>query len=216
MSLFRRLRLFVAVLLSAVVLSADRAEAASVQADFDGDGKTDVTVYRPDGRAVRHAILNGIHHVHGGAVGPAGRHSGGGRLRRRRQARLRNLAAECPLEQSGPAERVVHPAVHLELHELPSLLLRPGGRYSRPGRLRRRRQGRRRRLSPDRRRLACTALQPASKHAIHHVPNVSNARFSTDYPVPGDYDGDGKADLAVYRRTDGAWYLRMSSPASPR
>jgi lysophospholipase L1-like esterase len=32
--------------------------------------------------------------------------------------------------------------------------------------------------------------------------------------VPGDYDGDGKADLAVYNLASGDWYIRRSSDSS--
>ena len=35
--------------------------------------------------------------------------------------------------------------------------------------------------------------------------------MSGDVPVPGDFDGDGKTDLAVFRPATGIWYIVNSS-----
>jgi subtilisin family serine protease len=35
--------------------------------------------------------------------------------------------------------------------------------------------------------------------------------ISSDVPAVGDYDGDGKADLGVYRPSSGMWYINLSS-----
>lgn len=35
--------------------------------------------------------------------------------------------------------------------------------------------------------------------------------LSEDKPTPGDYDGDGRTDIAVFRPSNGIWYLQLSS-----
>jgi hypothetical protein len=37
-----------------------------------------------------------------------------------------------------------------------------------------------------------------------------------DYAVPSDYDGDGRADFAVFRHTEGDWYILQSSNGTAR
>src|SRR5229473_4462420 len=32
-----------------------------------------------------------------------------------------------------------------------------------------------------------------------------------DIPITGDYDGDGKPDMAIFRPSDGTWFILLSS-----
>jgi spore coat protein A, manganese oxidase len=41
-----------------------------------------------------------------------------------------------------------------------------------------------------------------------------NWGLSTDKPLPADYDGDGKADLAVFRPSDSNWYIKYSATST--
>jgi FtsP/CotA-like multicopper oxidase with cupredoxin domain len=64
------------------------------------------------------------------------------------------------------------------------------------------------------------AVYQASTAAWYIQPSSGAAAYvvgwgGTGYtPIPGEYDGDGKTDIAVYQTSTGAWYIQPSSGAA--
>ena len=52
------------------------------------------------------------------------------------------------------------------------------------------------------------------KSSISGNPFEMPFGLATDKPVPGDYDGDGRSDIAVWRPSDGSWWMSLTSTSS--
>ena len=176
---------FTTALIQAWGLSTD----IPVPGDYDGDGKTDLgRLPSVHGDVVRAAVERQLYDLDHPGVGRRHRYARAGRLRRRWQGRHGVLSA---------VERdVVRPEVEHQLHDLRSS---SRGASTPTSRCRAITTATARRTSAVYR--PSTGVWYILQSSTNYTTFVSQSwGLSTDIPVPGDYDGDGKTDLGCIGR----------------
>ncbi|HYP52799.1 MAG TPA: hypothetical protein VEQ42_04630, partial [Pyrinomonadaceae bacterium] len=58
--------------------------------------------------------------------------------------------------------------------------------------------------------LCCSAAATSAQTPGQPVYFVAHWGLSTDIPVPADYSGDGASEVAIFRPSEGNWYVLES------
>ena len=160
-------------------------------ADFDGDGKSDLSVFRPgDGNWYRQASQTGAFWGTGWGNGGdklvPGDYDGDGRA---------DLAVFRPSDGNWYLNRSTMGITQANFGVGSDLPVQ--GDYDADGR------------------TDLAVFRPAEGiwYISQSTAGFTGLQFGAngDKPVPGDYDGDGKTDIAVYRPSNGVWYLMRST-----
>jgi hypothetical protein len=175
----------------------DPPSGASPVADFDGDGKTDVSIYRSGGSFWEiNNSSGGTHNQQWGTTGDLlvpGDYDGD---------RKADIAVFRPSDGNWYIVQSTNGSVAVKNWGGSGDVPVPGD-YDGDGK------------------TDTAVFRPSEgnwyiRNSSDGSTRVQNWGNSDDKLVPGDYDGDGKTDLAVFRADDGTWYVVKSSNGTPQ